>query len=368
MTTNVHDNQELFKVTIDGVETWRVDFTVNGVRYQRSIAPCLGMSKEQARDALDMLKMAATPTVQIEDIRLCELIELWQEYYRSKQVTPGRYQWVNTLIQRFMLPAFGNRLTRSIQAAELLPFFRQLEKTQAKSIASCTRQYMSQIFRYGIIAGKADQDPAGALRYIIIRPPAVNHATILQPRKIGKLMRDIDCIPSLETRLRVQLQAYTFTRSGECTKATWDEIDFSRQTWSIPAERMKMKRPYIVPLVPQTLQILRRLKKEFGGTQWLFPAVQKKEKTAPMNITTPLRAIRALGYGKNEFCLHGFRAMAASTLSESGKFPTDAIERQLAHVERNKIRLAYVRSEYLQIRRDIMIWWANWLDSVKMQI
>jgi len=157
----------------------------------------------------------------------------------------------------------------------------------------------------------------------------------------------------------LRLMALTFVRTGELIGATWDEIDLDGAAWIIPAERMKMKTEHVVPLSKQAVELLRELKAIGGGSRYVFPG---RNPDKPISNNTMLFALYRLGY-KGKMTGHGFRAVASTTLNEAG-FRADVIERQLAHCERNDIRGAYNRAEYLPERRKMMQQWANMLDAL----
>ena len=147
---------------------------------------------------------------------------------------------------------------------------------------------------------------------------------------------------------------------GEIRYAEWKEIDLEKAEWKIPSEKMKMKRPHIVLLATQTIEVLDELKVLTGDGRYLFPSLRSRER--PLSSETMRVALRSMGYRKEEITPHGFRAMASTVLNENGFMP-DIIERQLAHVEKNKVRAAYNHAEYLDQRREMLQWWGNWLDG-----
>jgi integrase len=161
--------------------------------------------------------------------------------------------------------------------------------------------------------------------------------------------------------LLLQLHAYTFCRPGEIRAAEWAEIDMDSALWTIPAERMKGKREHLVPLSHQALKVLKDAQPISGHGRFVFPSIRSAAR--PMSNNTANAAIRRMGYGKDEMTAHGFRAMASTLLNEQGYDP-DVIERQLAHVETNKVRAAYHRAQYLDERRKMMQEWADLLDSL----
>jgi integrase len=176
-------------------------------------------------------------------------------------------------------------------------------------------------------------------------------------------MYAIQSYPRPVLRCALHLSALTFVRPGELRRAEWPEIDLPAAIWRIPAVRMKMRRAHIVPLARQAVDILLDLRPLTGKGQYLFPARRREEK--PMCHHVLNTALRTMGYASDVMCAHGFRAMASSLLSEQERWSVDAIERQLAHVERNKVRAAYHRAEHLDERRRMMQGWADYLDGLR---
>ncbi|MFM8330075.1 MAG: tyrosine-type recombinase/integrase, partial [Candidatus Methylumidiphilus sp.] len=196
-------------------------------------------------------------------------------------------------------------------------------------------------------------------------PPAYgkSFAAITDPKDIGALLRAIDGYRgSFVVRQALRLAPLVFVRPGELRAAEWAEFDEGRAEWRIPAEKMKMNSPHIVPLSAQALAVLAELRPLTGGGRFLFPSERARDR--PMSDGTINAALRRLGYGSDEMTGHGFRAMACSILNEQDWKP-DAIEKQLAHAERSKVRAAYHRAEHLPERRKMMQAWADYLDSLK---
>jgi integrase len=171
-----------------------------------------------------------------------------------------------------------------------------------------------------------------------------------------------DGLPTTHAALR--LAAYVFVRPGELRHAEWKEFDLDTAIWTIPAEKMKMRRPHRVPLARQPLAVLRKLQAITGNGRWLFPSVRTLAR--PISENTLNAALRRLGYGSEEMCTHGFRGMASTRLNEMGQWNPDAIERQLAHQEANAVRRAYTHSaEYWPDRVQMMQAWADYLDGLR---
>lgn len=192
---------------------------------------------------------------------------------------------------------------------------------------------------------------------------ATHHKAILNPDEIGCLLRDLENTKSRPiTTLALRIMPYVFVRSGELRKARWAEIDFETRTWTIPAERMKMRKAHVVPLATQVVKLFENLKVFSGDGELCFPSTMSKSRClTDMGL---LNALRRLGYGQDEMCIHGFRGMASTILNEQG-YRSDVIEAQLAHADKSQVRAAYNRAEYLDERRKMMQEYADYLDSLE---
>jgi integrase len=186
----------------------------------------------------------------------------------------------------------------------------------------------------------------------------------LIPKGLGGLLRAIDGHNGTpEVRYGLQLLALTFVRPGEIRGAEWTEVDFEAAIWTIPPERMKMRRPHRVPLSRQALTVLKNAHSISGDAELILPGLRGRGRSLSENTFNA--ALRRLGYTKDEMTAHGFRAAASSMLDESGKWNPDAIEAQLAHVEGNLVRRAYARAEFWEERVKLMAWWADRLDELR---
>ena len=175
-------------------------------------------------------------------------------------------------------------------------------------------------------------------------------------------MRHINVYPHNVIRCALKFSALTFCRPGEIRKAEWTEIDWEKLEWQVPGEKMKMKLDHVVPLAQQTIEVLKELQQLTGKQKWLFPSARCDGRCMSENAVRV--ALRSMGYRNEDMCPHGFRSMASTTLY-ANKFSSDLVERQLAHAERNKVKGAYNRYEYIDERREMMQWYADWLDSLK---
>lgn len=229
------------------------------------------------------------------------------------------------------------------------------------------KQICGQVFRYAIAAGRAERDPSADLKDALPPTKAKHMATITNPKLVGELMRAIKGYHgNLITRCALKFAPLTFVRPGELRKAEWGEIDIDRAVWKMPSQKMKKAtQPHIVPLSEQALLVLKEIKPLTGKGKYVFPSLRTGNR--PMSENTVLAALRRLGYEKNEMCGHGFRGMASTLLHENGWEPA-LIERQLAHVQKSTVAAAYNHAEYLPKRREMMQWWANFLDQLEGKI
>jgi len=263
-----------------------------------------------------------------------------------------------------IFPEVGSRPIADIDAPELLAAVRKIEARGAHDLAHRVLAVCGQVFRYGIATGRCSRALAGDLRGALT-PHVKKHQSAVRPEELPDLLRQIDRYDQTTgdtlTRLALQLLGATFVRTGELIGATWDEFDTKGALWVIPAGRMKMKTEHIVPLSRQALAILEELRPISGAGRFLFPG---RNRDKPISNNTMLFALYRLGY-KGKMTGHGFRAVASTILNESGLFRPDVIERQLAHCERNEVRGAYNRAEYLPERKKMMQAWADNLDKLK---
>ena len=277
----------------------------------------------------------------------------WSEQH--KQRTIGR-------LRNDVYPWLGSKVINTVTAPELLMVLRRMESRGAIDSAHRVRQICSQILRYAIATGRAERDPAADL--VGALPPAkkTHFASITEPKAIGELMRAIQGYQgSYITACALRLTPYVFVRPGELRQAEWNDIDLENAEWRIPAERMKMKVLHIIPLSKQALAIFEDIKPLTGRGKYVFPS--NRTLTRPMSNNTINASLRRLGYTKEEMTAHGFRSMASTILNEQG-WNRDAIERQLAHSEKNGVRAAYNYAQYLPERKEMMQAWADYLDGL----
>ncbi len=266
----------------------------------------------------------------------------------------------------FAFVAFGERPIAEITAIEILSVLRRIEGRGKYETARRLRSTCGTVFRYAIATARAERDPSADLRGALTAPKLIHRAAIIEPNAIGGLLRAIDGYGGYRViRAALRLAPLVFVRPGELRRAEWREFDFDAAEWRIPADKMKMRRPHRVPLSRQALAILQEIRPITGHSRWLFPSVLSV--TQPISENTLNAALRRLGFGSDQMTAHGFRAMAATRLSEMGRWSPDTIERQLAHQEQNATRRAYTHgAEYWFERVAMMQAWADYLDELRL--
>jgi integrase len=253
-----------------------------------------------------------------------------------------------------------------LKPADVLATLRRIESTGAIEAAHRAKMRVSQVMRYAIATGRAEQDPTYALRGALKPRIVTSRAAITDPIEIGKLLRAIDAYSGQpQTQAALKLAPLLFVRPGNLRAMEWTELNLeaNEPEWRIPAGKMKMREAHIVPLPDQAVAILREIQLFTGTRQYVFPSL-RNPKTRCMSENTVNAALRNLGYGGDEMVGHGFRAMASTLLNELGWQP-DVIERALAHAPRNRVRAAYNRASYMAERRKMAQAWADHLDGLK---
>ena len=292
--------------------------------------------------------------------------DLADEYIRKMEkegraeATIKKSRWFGTLLS----PAVGSMPIREVDPQMLLAALKRLEGRGNYETAKKCRSFASRVFRYAVATGRASADPAAMLEGALITRKAKNFAAILEPKKLGHLLRVIDDYTgSPVTRLALQILPHVFVRPGELRLAHWEEIDLAGSVWTIPAGRMKARRSHAVPLSPRVVELFGSLRELTGPTGYMFPAVHSNR--LPMSENTLNAALRRMGFSKEEVCAHGFRSTASTLLNESGLWSADAIERALAHGPTNSVRAAYHRGQHWDERVRMAGWWSDHLGALQ---
>ncbi len=266
-------------------------------------------------------------------------------------------------LEKYVFPILGDKHINRIEPRDVLALVRPIDQQGHNETARRLLQIIAQVYRYALIVGRAERNPANDLSGAL-RPRRVTHrAAVTEPKKVGQLLRNIDNYDGYFPIIcSLRLAPLVFVRPTELRAAVWSEFNLEEREWRIPAARTKVKQMHIVPLSTQAMQILEELHPYSGTSKYLFPSIRSDVK--PISNVTMLDALRRMGYAQDEMCTHGFRSIASTLLNELG-YNRDWIERQLAHGERNDVRAAYNYAEYLPQRRKMMQEWADYLDTLK---
>lgn len=267
-------------------------------------------------------------------------------------------------LEAHVFPYIGRWPIIEIAVRDVLSVLRRIEAQGSHETAHRVRSLCGRVIRYAIATGRAERDVTADLKGALAPIGTRNLAAITDPARVGELLRAIDTYqghPSVQYAFR--LAPLVFVRPGELRHAEWSEIDFDNAEWRISAERMKMREQHLVPLSRQSIELLRELYPLTGTGRFLFPSVRTDKR--PISDNSLNAALRRLGYTKDEMTVHGFRSVASTLLNETGWDP-DLIEKQLAHIDRNRVRAAYNRAERLAERRNMMQAWADYLDALRV--
>jgi len=327
-------------------------------------------TRDMRNDIRKKASMGETPLTmkRRDEAKGVTFAELFKEYM-EKKVLPGmskaRIKGVRGKIGCHVIPRIGDRLVEEIDEPILLDVLRAIEKQEKIETAHAVKGICGQVFRYGIAAGKCRRDPSAALKGAL-QPRKVQHRARVQGKdNIAALMRAISDYKGFVVQCALLFEAYVFLRPNETRSLEWGEVDLKERLIRIPPEKMKMRKEHIVPLSSQVVSLLEELKTVTGHGRYVFPSSRTPNGSRCINDMTLLAAIRRMGYEKADMTIHGFRGIAATELYESGRWSGDAIERQMAHIEGNSVKAAYSYAQHLDERREMLQWWADYLDALR---
>jgi integrase len=366
------------EVPVNGALRWRYRYRFEGRAKMLSLGTYPTIPLAQARLRRDAAKAQLSQGVdpsehrqtakqakveaQAKAITFRQVAHLWMERQHVAEITANKNRWI---FEHFLFPEIGHLSLSEIEPRVLLDALRKVEQSGRLDTANRAKTKAGQVFRFAVLEGWVTSDPTASLRGALKPPKVKHHAAIVDPKKIGELLRAIDGFTGQRvTQYALKLAPLVFVRPGELRQADWSEFDLDEAIWLIPANRMKMKAGHIVPLSSHAVVILRELHAMTGQGHYVFPGLRSASR--PMSENTVNAALRRLGYGKDEMTGHGFRSLAATRLNEMG-WNADAIERQLAHAESNKVREAYTHAaQYLKERKRMMQSWADYLEGLRV--
>ncbi len=365
-------------VSPTGAKSFRLKYRVDGREkiYTIGLYPEVSLldARENAITARRMLKAGVDPSNEKQKAKevaasIFSFEFVAREWHEKKKATWAE-RHAEDIMERMvknLFPYIGKRDIRSIDAPQVLEQIRRIEARGSIEVGRRVRNITSQVFVYAIATGRADRDPAADIRGALETRRATPRAAVTDPEGIGQLLRAIDTLEgSFTTQAALLLTALTWCRPGEVQKSEWAEFNFDEALWIIPAQRMKMNRDHIIPLPRQAVELLKKIQIMSSVSKYVFPSSRTDDR--PMSDMTMVAGLRRLGYGKDQMCAHGFRAMASTITNEHPRFKRfspDVIEKALAHSSNNRVRAAYNRALYLDERRELLQEYADFLDELK---
>lgn len=367
-------------VAPSGTKTWRYRFSISGTESTFVLGEYPVLSLESARlklaEARELVKSGINPGEErrrqkqaVQQLKEAEKIKEKNSFesvsleWHKKMVDANKWKPDHAIsilatLKYDVFPIIGKTPVDQITAPSLKQILTTIEDRGALVIATKVLQRMTAVFRYAIQSGYATYNPATDMKGLIKTRKAEHHPMI-KPDELPGFLRTLNTADiHTTTKLAMQFVILTAARTSEVREATWAEIDFDKCLWSIPGERMKMKVPHTVPLSKAALAILNRVKILYGEKKYIFPGI--RDQGQPLSQNTMLFAMYRMGY-HTRATVHGFRGLFSTIANESGINP-DAIERQLAHGEKDATRAAYNRAEYLEERREIMEWYGDYIE------
>jgi len=360
----------------NGSKWWRFRYQYNGKEKMLSIGTYPEVTLKDARilrvTASDLLKQGIDPSLHRQEQKQQQAIaasnsfesvaRLWWNHWKSGKSERHAGYTIRRL-EADIFPVIGNKPITEITAPILIMVIKKIESRDALDIAKRALTTFGQIMRYAVAHGLAERNPAADIKPSdVLKPTTKTNYARLDQKELPELLQKIDAYDGQPlTKLALQLMAFTFVRTSELIGARWDEIELDNKLWRIPAERMKMKTPHIVPLSNQAIEVLEKIKNIAADQVLLFPSERRDGKT--MSNNTILYALYRLGY-HSRMTGHGFRGIASTILHERG-YSHEHIELQLAHSKRDAVSASYNHALYLEPRAKMMQDWADYLDAAR---
>ena len=374
-TYKLYDSNGLYlEIAADGKKFWRYRFKISGRESRVSVGRYPDVSLKDARKKRDELaesvKRGIRPTSQTARSQLQTVNEVFNAWITKKQknsapATISTYTWIfNGCIKNVI----GGAKINELRARDLLIYLDELSEKKSEYCAARARSLLSQIFDFAVNIDICDHNTVYSLRNMY-KKKYKHHPTLTEHSDIKKLLIAIDKYKkSTITKLLLQLSVHIFLRSGEMVGLEWDEVDTEKKIITIEANRMKMRRDHVIPLSDQALKIVNKLKFFTSSEKYVFPSYHKKDDhisklTATRAFKNVVESI-AFSNPDTSIVFHGIRAMASTLLNDSG-YRSDLIETQLSHAEKNAVRAAYNRAQYLDERRKMMQFYSDLLDKIK---
>ena len=370
------DTEGLFlDVRPTGKKIWRLKYYFLGNERLYTIGNYPSINLVKAREKRDELKSVIAEgknpsEIKAEQKRLvifhnAQTFQIVAEEWHNRKLDTWTKAYGRTILYRLQMnvfPCFGHKRISTITVQDIIHCLHKIEDRNAYDLTKRVLHIIGQVLRYAVITGRAERDVTPDLRGALKRHKSGHYACIF-PEEIPDFLKALNSNNArlyLQTVLAIRLLMLTFVRTKELIEATWDEFDFDRKIWTIPPERMKMRRQHEVPLSRQVIEILQDLKNMFPTRQYILPSIINAKK--PISNNTILKALESMGY-KGRMTGHGFRALAMSTIKENFDYRHEVIDRQLAHLPSNKVDQAYDRAQFMPQRTQMMQDWADFVDK-----
>lgn len=370
-----------FQVSPNGKKTFRIKYSLDGKRNSMllGVYPVCSLkeAREKAIDARKLIDNGINPHKEREKIKQQRMDDkhdtfrkFAEEWFKSKKADwcEEREKTVRNGLERELYPFIGDMPIKEITSRNVLDALDPIIRRGHHSVARRVRQFASNVFLFAMGEEKTDRNPVMGLKGRLPTPPPTKHfAAIITSKKLGRLLLAIDAYEGggrSVLKYALRLMPLVFVRTNELRFAEWKDIDLEESLWSIPAEKMKTRKPHIVPLSPQAVKILKDVQRYTGKGKYVFPHRDTAEK--PMGRSSMYRAIVKM-VEKEDMSVHGFRSSGRTMIREQLKLPTDWIETQLAHASKDIMGDTYDRAIYLEDRKVMMNKWANKLDEWKAE-
>lgn len=361
------------EVAPTGSKLWRYRYRFDGKAKMLAIGTYPAVTLQKARQKRDEARQLLTDGIdpgehrkatrqaqRADGLTFETLAREWYEYNAPRWAESTAYK-AKLYMENDLIPGIGARPVKTITRPELVELVRRVEARGTLNAAAKIRQWLHQIFRFGLAKGVVEANPATDLDVVAAPPKATRHHPHVAFGELPELLGKIEStMLNTLTRCAIRLLVLTAVRPGELRQAPWSEFDLEGATWTIPKERMKARRPHVVPLPRQAVAILRQLREVTGNYPLVFAGQQNPER--PMSENTINKALRLMGYEGRQTG-HGFRHLLSTELNGRG-YNRDWIERQLAHGDNDEIRDTYNHATYLEQRREMMQAWADSIDAL----
>lgn len=363
----------------NGSKYWRLKYRIGGKEKLLALGVYPEISLLDARLARDAAKKLIREGIDPNEqkkrekqrtiIHSANTFEIVAREWHEVQKAGWTSHYAGDVMRRLevdIFPYIGSWPIADIEAPALLDVLRKIERRGATELSNRVKQVCGQVFRFGIQTGRCKRNPAADLTGAL-KPHKTKHYAAIEAKELPELLAALDNNTARlypRTIRAIKLSLLTFTRPTELREARWQEIDFEEALWTIPAERMKMKRDHIVPLSKQAIAVLRSQEEETSllKTDWVFPSVVRPRNAISNNTVNV--ALKKLGY-HGRMTAHGFRALARTTIHEKLRYNPEVIERQLAHKASGPLGEAYDRTQFIEDRIKMMQDWADYIDSLE---